>query len=839
MTATGKSCLKPASSYPAPCQIQALLLWLIIIACSSPANAADPDTSVLSFIKLDYKQFLDAFVEDDRTQYAQPTAAASSQWAAVGTDSLSYDAYETWGFGITTHYNYSTSPVYVMGPFNGTPYNTITLTPPPIANAAEEFGASLGIHGDRIAVGSTRVVNAYWATRGHPDPTIGSGRVHLYSHNGTHFDYERTIVHGGLMEGFGASLALGSNTLLVGRPGAVPGAVDLFDPNTGHHITTFTSQGGADNFGEVVALTDNLALVGASGSNAVYVYRHDGAGNWNAAGTLDSPGIDSRFGAAIAVSGNRVLVGAPGADRAFIFEDDGDANWPVVAEITAFPGWQFGTAVALVGNTAFISASSLPTSGGLSGGVGRFELGENGVWSLVSHKLARNPQNGDGFGNVISASATMLAVVQNGLIEKPGELLVYTAQADIWDGDSDTVSDYGDNCGDAYNPEQEDLDGDDMGDACDSDIDNDGLSNTAEDNIGTDPYNMDTDGDSNRDDVDLLPLDFHDGWLQKYQFPVSIARNQVQLGEDVLLLAEEPSQALRSFAKIDGEWSEVPAPHIPGNPKLEIALGAAQGNRFIALEYVTASSKKQFHLFDWSTSDGWTQYGPVGVSEAIANIHAAAVEGNTVVVVASLVGKSGYWALVYDVTTAGLVLDNTYSFGTSQPFASSLAISGEYLLYGDYVRKRIIAFNLANGFTSQTIDSYNSASIDQLGVGLFPAGPGKALVDARTGSFWLTLEGAQWSLAPTGLEKSSAYDQHLSGGSGSVLVHSLDSSDYNNQPVYSVIRVSTDAEVGKVNGGLAQTDILTNGRVLVHRRYGGSEELIEILVLPDELPPGC
>ncbi|MDZ7784810.1 MAG: thrombospondin type 3 repeat-containing protein [Halioglobus sp.] len=88
---------------------------------------------------------------------------------------------------------------------------------------------------------------------------------------------------------------------------------------------------------------------------------------------------------------------------------------------------------------------------------------------------------------------------------RPGEFYIYTAQEDIWDSDADTVSDYGDNCANLYNPGQEDLDGDDIGDSCDPDIDNDGLSNTEEDNIGSDPYNPDTDGDGLSDSEDPYP----------------------------------------------------------------------------------------------------------------------------------------------------------------------------------------------------------------------------------------------------------------------------------------------------------------------------------------------
>jgi hypothetical protein len=78
--------------------------------------------------------------------------------------------------------------------------------------------------------------------------------------------------------------------------------------------------------------------------------------------------------------------------------------------------------------------------------------------------------------------------------------------------------------------------------------------------------------------------------------------------------------------------------------------------------------------------------------------------------------------------------------------------------------KSVTAFNMANGFSSQIINSYNDASFTLVGRGLFPAGPGKALVDSQQGSFWLSLNGSLWTLEPTGFEKGFYLERHVSGG---------------------------------------------------------------------------
>jgi hypothetical protein len=62
-----------------------------------------------------------------------------------------------------------------------------------------------------------------------------------------------------------------------------------------------------------------------------------------------------------------------------------------------------------------------------------------------------------------------------------------------------------DNCPALTGDDQADLDGDGQGDACDDDIDGDGVSNAAETGRGTDPRNPDSDGDGIADGADACP----------------------------------------------------------------------------------------------------------------------------------------------------------------------------------------------------------------------------------------------------------------------------------------------------------------------------------------------
>ena len=79
------------------------------------------------------------------------------------------------------------------------------------------------------------------------------------------------------------------------------------------------------------------------------------------------------------------------------------------------------------------------------------------------------------------------------------------------DSDADGFADTVDNCPQIANPDQNDHDGDKLGDACDVDADNDGLTNVDEAKIGADPLDADSDDDGLIDGLEPQPGDDFDG----------------------------------------------------------------------------------------------------------------------------------------------------------------------------------------------------------------------------------------------------------------------------------------------------------------------------------------
>jgi hypothetical protein len=254
--------------------------------------------------------------------------------------------------------------------------NTAVLLEPKNSDPADDFGDSVAVDGDWIAVGA---------------PAYGSvlaGRVEIFHRaDGTWTQHSIVTPSDGGVGGFGTAVVLQGDTLLVGAniaAGAVDesGAAYVFRLvgdrwlEEGKLVAPDGQSG--DQFGMEVALDGDLAVVGAYGHDALgsnagaaYVYaRVDSA--WGYVQKLVAPDGEAGdwFGVAVAAGGGVIAVGAsrddveglPQRGSVNIFEQAPD-GWTHAESLVApdLSARSFGIALQLRSGT--LVAGVLPPSG--------------------------------------------------------------------------------------------------------------------------------------------------------------------------------------------------------------------------------------------------------------------------------------------------------------------------------------------------------------------------------------------------------------------------------------------------------------------------------------------
>ncbi|MDH5693441.1 MAG: FG-GAP repeat protein [Gammaproteobacteria bacterium] len=287
------------------------------------------------------------------------------------------------------------------------------------AGAGDEFGRSVALEGDTLAVAAPQEDGDVNSTAASPNDNVqDAGAVYIFTRTGTSWSqqaYLKASNAGTTLDRFGGSVALDGDTLAVGASGedgdANSTAADPNDNgfNTGA-VYVFTGSGtswsqqaylkasnagGSDAFGGSVTLEGDTLAVGASGeagdadstaanpndnasaTGAVYVFTGSGA-NWTQQAYLkaSNAGASDRFGLSLALSGNTLAVGtyieagdadstaanpndnASSAGAVYLFTRSG-ANWSQQAYLKASnaeTGDEFGLSVALSGDTLAVGA---------------------------------------------------------------------------------------------------------------------------------------------------------------------------------------------------------------------------------------------------------------------------------------------------------------------------------------------------------------------------------------------------------------------------------------------------------------------------------------------------
>jgi hypothetical protein len=293
---------------------------------------------------------------------------------------------------------------------------------PQITSAGDQFGTSVAISGNTIAVGAIGETGVNGDPR--KKPLNLSGAVYLFVRTGTTWMQQNYLkAPGGKAEiEFGSSVALAGDTLVAGAPKEDSGGVGT-DPST--------------------------SAPAAMDSGAAYVFVRNGSGMWPLQTTLKpsntTPGVPFAFGSRVAIDGDLVAVGAPlecgartntdlnqkqskeAGDSAtgavYLYRRTG-TNWNAPVRYVKAPnaggGDHFGEAVALGPNLLVVGAPGEDGSGIGVGGTDNetkpdsgaayvFNVSSTGV-TLNAYLKATNSDRNEAFGRAIAISGSIIAI---------------------------------------------------------------------------------------------------------------------------------------------------------------------------------------------------------------------------------------------------------------------------------------------------------------------------------------------------------------------------------------------------------------------------------------------
>ncbi|MDB6057262.1 MAG: Fibronectin type domain protein [Verrucomicrobiales bacterium] len=252
---------------------------------------------------------------------------------------------------------------------------------------------------------------------------------------------------------FGTSVAIDSGLAAVGAPGPTNGSVYTYTLVGTNWVQTqkLTDPappcGDGDLFGESVAMQNNILVVGqpigCEGdqiAGQVFIYRLIG-GTWVLQQTLTQTAptqfaIDG-FGSSVAISGNTIAVSnpqdptGPGRGTVSIFTNNG-TSWNFQAQVAAPTGTplaDFGSAVAIDGNTLLVGASGQ----GMFGAAYVF-VRTGTTWTLQQMLTPSNPHSADEFGEAVALEGDTAVVGAPGLTSPllGGAAFVFHRSGSTW-----------------------------------------------------------------------------------------------------------------------------------------------------------------------------------------------------------------------------------------------------------------------------------------------------------------------------------------------------------------------------------------------------------------------
>lgn len=314
----------------------------------------------------------------------------------------------------------------------GTPAGAQTVLSPPTPPVGQtpKFGTTV-VTGERfILIADTG------------DDQRGNNAGAVYIRNiATNALTKLTADDGAAGDNFGSSVALSYDVALIGANldddlGTDSGSAYVFNLNTGRLTTKLNAQDAAagDKFGSEVALQGDAAWVSATGkantTGVVYSFRLS-TRQQNLRLTANDGAAGDFFGSGLALSGSFVLVGASGDDDSagscYLFDADRGIPLRKITARDRAAGDAFGGEVSMSGDIALIGAAGDDDLGNRSGAAYLVRVSSG----TELHKLrASDGSSTDLFGSSVSLNVN-LAVVGAPFQANRGQAYVFDASTGV------------------------------------------------------------------------------------------------------------------------------------------------------------------------------------------------------------------------------------------------------------------------------------------------------------------------------------------------------------------------------------------------------------------------
>ena len=309
------------------------------------------------------------------------------------------------------------------------------------------FGVAVAVSGDTMVIGATGVDD---------DPDLGAGTAYVFVRDGANWVFEAQLTPSDVAPGaeFGSSVAISGDAIVVssyvpsssgdGATNSVVGSAHVFvrDGNSWSETAKLTATDGvtSDGFGQSVSIFEDTIVVGAWRADAAYVFVHDGA-DWSEEAKLTPPDSDPSdfdrsdfFGISVSASDGVVVVGAFGRESVYVFMRDG-ADWVPEAELTASDAGdsdRFGVSVSISGETIVVGTGiGFAQTTGTAPGAAYVYVRDVGGWSEEAKLTAPD----DGFGTSVAVfdETVVVGVFDNSESgAPPGAVRVFVRDGGEW-----------------------------------------------------------------------------------------------------------------------------------------------------------------------------------------------------------------------------------------------------------------------------------------------------------------------------------------------------------------------------------------------------------------------